>query len=462
MPPYAAFLFSKMGFEPHAEQARILMSPKRFVLVAGGDRSGKSILGAKYLEKRYFEAGEGKRLYWLVAVDYEKTRVEFETLLQDFAKMGLLKRATKRLDPGQIELLDGTKIKTKSAKDPQALVMEAPDGIVACEATLLDLESYKRLDVRTAEKRGWLYLSGSFESALGWYASLWKSWAQGYGDAQSFSLPTWSNLHLFPGGRQDPEILRMERESSEEWFLQRLGGVPSPPKGLVLPEFRPDLHIRPVEWLGESEVVYIWEDPGYGTTSAHAVEVAQITKEGQVQVFWESYTQGLITSEVIEICRQQPWWKSPKVLITDPQYVTQHHSMPSVGECWLKLTGLVAGGERGHILPGIERMKGFLKPNPLTQAPGIVFSPRCHGILSELGAEPHPLKGPRFGQVCVYHWKIDQDGNTVNEVPEDEYNHGIKAVTYGLVARYGWGHTEQEEGQVTYYRRSQEEKALVW
>jgi len=35
---------------------------------------------------------------------------------------------------------------------------------------------------------------------------------------------------------------------------------------------------------------------------------------------------------------------------------------------------------------------------------------------------------------------MDRDGNIVGNTPDDRYNHGVKAVIYGLINRYGYGY----------------------
>ena len=207
---YVDLLFDKIGFSATELQRPILNSRKRFTLVAGGEQAGKSMVASKYLVGRLFENKE-PGLYWLVAADYERTRAEFEYLVQDFATMGLLKESSKRVDPGRIILADGTRIETKSAKDPRTLAMKAPDGIIGCEASQLDLETFHRLRGRCAPKRGWMFLAGTFEGSLGWYPQMYQAWQHSSSvDEQSFSLPSYSNEHLYPKGRQDPEILALE------------------------------------------------------------------------------------------------------------------------------------------------------------------------------------------------------------------------------------------------------------
>ena len=236
------YLYDRVGFVPTAAQMPIMASRKRFVLVAGGEQAGKSLMASKFLLGRMFEVADAG-LYWLVAADYERTRAEFEYLVEDFANLGVLREASKRVDPGRIILADGTRIETKSAKDPRTLAMRAPDGIVGCEASQLDLDTFYRLRGRCAPKRGWMFLSGTFEGSLGWYPQMHMSWSMATDEEESFSLPSYSNTHLYPGGVDDPEIQRLKRGSSDDFFLERIEGIPSPPVGLVFPEFRADLHV---------------------------------------------------------------------------------------------------------------------------------------------------------------------------------------------------------------------------
>jgi hypothetical protein len=430
------YLFDKVGFYPTAEQSFILDSGYRFNLVAGGEQAGKSLVASKYLLSRFADTDE-RGLYWLVAADYERTRAEFEYLLQDFSMLGILKEASKRVDPGHLVLADGTRIETKSAKDPRTLAMRAPNGILGCEASQLDLETFFRLMGRCAPKRGWMFLSGTFEGSLGWYPQMFTAWASGAEpDSRAFSLPSWTNVHLYPGGSTDPEILRLKEASSDDFFMERIEGRPSPPRGLVFPEFRPDMHIAELEYEPGSPV-HLWMDPGYA--GAYAVVAVQVRGE-QICVIDEIYEQGLVTDDIIDIARSREWWPDVAFGVIDIAG-TQHQAMAAPAEAWMDQTGLYLSSQKIRINEGTERLKGWLKIDPKTHAPRIVFSPKCHGILSEFGSAPNPFDG----QTKAYRWKTDREGNIVGEVPEDKYNHSIKAVIYGLVDRFGYGYIENRD-----------------
>ena len=428
----ADFIYDKVDFKPTPLQSPILRSRKRFILVAGGEQAGKSMVAAKYLLGRFLET-DGQGLFWLVAADYERTRAEFEYLVQDFATLGLLKESTKRVDPGRIVLADGTRIETKSAKDPRTLAMRAPNGIIGCEASQLDLETFHRLRGRCAPKKGWMFLAGTFEGSLGWYPQMYQSWQHSASvDEQAFSLPSYSNQYLYPGGRQDPEILALERASSDDFFLERIEGIPSPPQGLVFNELRADIHVRDVEY--EPDIpVHIWIDPGY--SEAYACEIVQIVND-QVRVIDEIYERNLVTDEIIDIAQSRPWWRDAQFGVIDIAGY-QHQAMAAPAEVWLERTGIYFDSQKIRINEGTERLKSFLKTDPVSKTePMIVFNPKCEGILSEFGVKPNPFDG----QTRSYRWKMDRDGNIVGQTPEDRYNHGVKAVIYGLINRYGYGY----------------------
>ena len=173
-------------------------------------------------------------------------------------------------------------------------------------------------------------------------------------------------------------------------------------------------------------------DPGYA--GGYAVEVVQEIN-GQICVIDEIYEQGLITTEMIDIAKSRPWWKDVQGGVIDIAGY-QHQAMSAPAEIWLQETGLYLAAQKIRINEGTERLKSFLKPDPISNMPKIIFNPSCHGILSEFGAEPNPFDG----QTRAYRWKTDRDGNIVGESPEDRNNHGVKAVVYGLVDRFGYGH----------------------
>ena len=274
-------------------------------------------------------------------------------------------------------------------------------------------------------------MAGTFEGSLGWYPQLFTSWQLGNDDEKSFSLPSYSNTHLYPKGAKDPEILKLKDMASDEFFMERIQGVPCPPVGLVFGEFRADIHVdENIEYV-KGEPVYLCMDPGYA--GAYAVEAIQEIN-GQICVFDEVYEKGLTTEEIITITTNKPWWEDVNSGAIDIAGY-QHQAMSAPAEMWMDKTGLYLDAQKVRINEGTERLKSFMKIDAVTSRPRIAFAPRCHGILSEFGTVPNP----HDGQTRAYRWKTDRDGNIFGDQPEDKYNHAVKAVIYGLVSKFGYG-----------------------
>lgn len=435
-------IFKRIDYIPTPLQEPIHFSEARIRLIAGGERAGKSKLSANDATARMFVSP----LMWYVAADYERTKAEFDYTCDNLDKMGIRFTSSKRVDPGEILVEGGFRIVTKSAKDPRKLAMEAPDGIVVCEASQIDFETYLRLRGRLAEKRGWMIMSGTFESSLGWYV---EAYQRGLGindeDMVSFSLPTWSNIHIFPGGRSDPEIISLERAMTREWFMERFGGVPTPPKGLVFNEFRQHIHVGvdkeyDLDPIGEC---YIWVDPGYAT--AYSVLVAQ-RRGDEAYLIDEVYERGLVTSDIIKICKQKPWWNRVIGGAIDIAG-TQHQAMPAPSEVWMKEGGIVLRHRKLRIQDGIEAVKRMLVVSPLTGKSLIHINAKCKGLISEWGGASNPIDG----QTKVYQWRMDNSNNVIGDTPDDSNNHSSKALAYGIVDMFGYSALRAKKTQIKFF-----------
>jgi len=444
------------GRVPTMSQWPILTSPAATNLVCGGVRAGKSVVVTDYeLGHKRFGKPE---LIWLGAASYELTKPEFDYIADGMAKMGQLRKASKRVDPGYIELKDGTIYETKSGADPRTWAGKAPNRVYILEAAQTELDIYYRAHERLIEVRaldptdGQLFMAGTLEGSLGWYPRFFEMWKEGLGEARSFSLPTWSNDYLFPGGREDPEILRMEREMPDDRFREHVAGEPVAPAGLVFSEFRPDLHVKPVVYEPDLPV-YMWVDPGYGGACDYLF--AQRVN-GQVRVFAEIYERGKTVEDVVQIItgsgqwsHRYPVWKHatgqgrPGIFATEDRYGDQHHHNSSVAEVWISMTGLALNSFKVRSINDVDtRIHSFLKVDPLTGQPGVVFDPSCKGILSNFGACLEPFSN----LAKPYRWKTGRDGEVYGNTPDQVNCDGIRALGYGLVGE--WGYVEDLTSRV--------------
>ncbi len=434
----------RIGLVLTTEQEPIVYSPQREILVSCGERSGKSKISAGFLTTRLPYGN----LYWLVAADYERTRAEFEYTCEYLDRLGLAFEASHRVDPGEINIVGGIKIETKSAKDPRRLAAFAPDGIVICEASQVDYETYLRVRSRLAEKRGWLLMAGTFEASLGWYPEAFQRGqapTKDENDLVSFALPSWSNTFVYPLGRNDPEILRLETTMPHDFFLERFAGIPCPPQGRVFDDFAMKIHAGTGKDFDfkTDDVVYIFVDPGYA--SAYSVLAAQ--KRGDhLYIIDEVFERGLVTSEIIKVTKQKPWWNKIVGGAIDIA-ATQHQAMPAPTEIWLREAGIHLKSQKVQIRDGIEAVKRMLVVNPKTGQPLLHVNARCSGLISEFGGCPNPITS----QTAVYSWRKDKDGNVIGDIPEDKHNHAVKVLSYGIVDLFGYSMEANAKPKIRFF-----------
>lgn len=407
-------LWARVGYDPTPAQRAAHDSPARIRLIAGGERAGKSRSGAMELFGRLLEG----QLYWLVGPEYDLCRPEFEYVLDACRRIDAV-ASVRYPSSNRCELITRTdaRIVTRSAHEPERLAAEAPDGILGCEAAQLPPSVFLRLRGRIAERRGWLWLSGTFEGSRGWYAEKFRAWQVGERtDARAFSIPSWENRALYPGGRDDPEILDLETQFPPDLFMERFGGVPCPPSTLVFRDFDPRVHVQSAARAGGGPVE-LAIDPGY----AGAYAVLAIEQRGaSVAVVDEVYRRRTIAGDVIAACRQRPWWPRVRGGVIDVAG-RQHHAAASQIEVWASLARVRL---RSHTVPlraGIDRLRTFLR-DPASGEARLTVAPECRNLIEEFG---------------LYRYHEASDREPISEIPIDRDNHAIKALTYWLFDRFG-------------------------
>lgn len=431
-----------VGIKPEPAQAAALFAPQRTVLVAGGERAGKSYTSSvrlvTWVMTDLVRLGP-KRLYWIVGPDYTQTHREFDYAHEFFQKLGMVVTVSMPKDGSwQMTLKGDVTIVTKTSEDPKSLANDAPDGILMVEAAQQTFEAFEKCFNRLSEKRnkgsGHFYISGTFEKSLGWYPEIFNLF-QGdnlYG-GRSFSLPSWENRNVFPGGYDDPEMVRLRGILPKDTFDERFGGIPCPPQELVFKEFRHITHVVNMRWsdtktphrdetgwvLPKDGDLELWVDPGYA--GAYAVLFVYI-HQGLVFVVDEVYAKGKVGEAVIaETIAKRELFSRVKRGVMDVAG-RQHNAMESQEELWLRLARLSMFADAVPIVDGILRHRTFLT-DPMTLAPRLFHAPQCKGTISEYG---------------LYRYPDVKENRDERELPIDANNHAMKALAYGLQARFGY------------------------
>lgn len=463
--PYIRAVFSKLGYEPNDAQWPVHLDHHRIKDIAGGERAGKSKTGAK--EMTLWMPLTKNELFWIVAIDYEQCRQEYEYVIEDMEKLNLVKRASMAQQGGLIaELKNGNVIQTKQIADWIKFGMRAPAGLLVCETAQIPYEAWIRIRGRAIEKLAPIVMTGRFEGQLGWYPEKWNRWQiENYEDARSFSLPSWSNTKIFPQGEREitlpdgrvlqnvnEEIYGRYKELDINTFMEMYGAEPAKQSNIVLPEFSNTKHVGKYEY-DPNVPVELAIDPGYGFPGAYAVEAVQV-KHGDIYVVGEVYMQNKITTDIITICRNRwPWFNNITGGVVDVAG-GQHHSNISVVEDWkrnefAKLRLETPG--KVNVEGGIMTLRSWLKVNPETDRPRMFFNFGCDGIIAECGGGASPVPGGGA-------WKRDPDTKRAS----DKNCHAAKALAYYIVKRFGYSaspKTESAYGKV--FRRDARRGIMV-
>ncbi len=431
-----ALIFEKMGYVPTEGQIPVHFTEARIKEVVGGIRSGKSTVGGAEIIGDY---GHGN-LYWLLGSDYEMCREEFNYIVDWAHILGIVQNCHyPSRDQCRLILEPDIVIETKSAKYPEKIAAKAVRGILMCEAAQMSYDIFLRCIERLTQLDGFLIATGTLETSLDWYSDKWKEYQiPGNTDGgASFSLPSWSNLKIFPGGRQDPKILKAEAILGKERFSERYGGVPIKPKGIVLPEFKTTLHTGhyPVNW---DVPIYIGVDPGYDP-GVYSVLFLQFIAD-HIFVVAEIYEQMMGTEQIIAMTNKKPYFKLIEGGAIDIA-AKQHHGQKPVWDIWSHppepYFGVRLDSRRiKPINDGVNKLRQFMIPHPITHEVQLHIDSSCRGLISELGGCKPPSNIDGGG---VWRRKMDKAGNVLSEEPDEKHCHSAKALIYAVVSRYGLG-----------------------
>jgi hypothetical protein len=268
----------------------------RNILITGGWRGGKSTRAAFRVLRQILRPTKNG-LIWLVGPDYPQAREEFRYLLEWCNKLHLYVRHTFPSE-GQCTLTTktGWVILTKSGRYPERLGSVAPDGVVMCEPGQVSPEVYEMIVGRVAEKRGWIFLAGTLEDdsshpTWAWYEDLANQWLNNPegSDDRAFSIPSWVNTVVYPGGERDPEIQRQREILSDYTFARKIAAIPVGVRDPCFPELWDDNAAQKYmpSLRGQRGIRFIDGAIGvdYGTTDTHPSAVVAIQQDGYNR-FW--------------------------------------------------------------------------------------------------------------------------------------------------------------------------------
>jgi hypothetical protein len=394
-------------------------------------------MAARDLEPELFAP---HRMYWIVGPTYDLGEKEFRVIWDDLIigqRLGKDKRTKKAYNKKQgemyIEFPWRTRVEVRSAQHPENLVGEGLHGVIMSEAAKHNYDTWERyIRPALADYRGWATFPTTPEGQ-NWLYKLWqfgKNPRPEFDEYEAWRFPSWDNPYLYPGGRNDPEILQIELTTSPEWFAQEIGADFTAFVGKIYGEFSEDVHCRALTYnpLWPNYVTFDW-----GFTRPLAAIEFQVDPWDNIYVWREHYKTGLTLEEHLVEMALRPQPEGYKIDMcfgdaADPQaaaYVSQHLSPcmaePEAKENWRE---------------GVEMVKMFLKlyksgedeyGTPI-EVPKFFIDWNCPNMIREFNN--YKAKEPT---------RNSRNKNDGQDAPQKADDHTLDAIRYGLMHLYKLG-----------------------
>jgi hypothetical protein len=454
-----AAYFRSIDYEPHREQWLYHKSRARFRVACCGRRFGKSVMAARDVTPRHILKPD--QMIWFVGPTYFLGEKEFRVVWNDLIvkkKFGRDKRVKRaynvRTGDMHIHFPWNTRLEVRSAEHSELLVGEGLDHVVMCEAAKHKKETWDRF-VRPglADKRG----TADFCTTPEGFNWLYELWGLGRDptlpEYESWRFPSWLNSHVYPGGREDPEIVLLQKTMDPEWFLQEIGADFASFVGKIFPDWDEFLSVKPQTYRPDWKN-YIAFDWGY-TNPLAAVEF-QVSPTDQIyvwRVYYKSYKTVLDVGAEL-LAQEQPEGYHIDLAFGDP-------ADPEAVAMMTRALGVHVYAPKNlksdyTWLDGINLMRQFMKPDrqvgedeygtPEYESSFFV-DPRCTPMIKELSnyrskapvkgqnvpelgnkVEDHTIDAMRYALLCIFKLGILYSLEDVMDLTPTAVNYGERAV----------------------------------
>lgn len=444
-------LFHELGYSPHSPvQREVHFSDARFRIVCCGRRWGKSTWAGHELTKKMFVPDS---LNWIVGPNYGLGEKEFRVVWNDFKKLGLLGDCAKSYNKNQGSMrihwrtMNST-LEVKSAERPDSLVGDKLNHVCMSEAAKHKLSTWQMyVQPGLSDLRGTADFPSTPEG-YNWYEAMFQLGQQDASNVyKSWQLPSWTNPVLFPLGYDDPEIARLRKELTPQYFAQEIGAEFTVFEGKIYDNFHTNSHVRPLRF-NPSWPNYLALD--FGFTDPFVCLDIQVNPVSQRIHVWREYqvTQKSTTEHAYDIAsRINPEGYRVDGTYADPRGADEIATLQMI---W---GGIAEPHVVGWLL-GIEAVKQAMMTRE-DGMPGILIDPSCVHLIRQ-------LKGLRA--------KIIREGHNERQGQHDYDDHGPDALRYFfnehivLGGGYGladlYGNTLQNSEAAEYFNTINTEQRL--
>jgi len=371
----------------------------------------------------------------IAAQEYDECRAEMGYVIEGLRRLGGLETSsTPQTGKWRAVAKGGMEIETISLHDgPEELTGRGQsfDVVALVEAGRIRYDAFLAARGRVAESRGDVLLSGTLWDTFGWYAGLYQSFAgPNVFEGERFSFPAWMNRAIYPGGEDDPEILRLKAIYPDDEYARLVAALLRPSPARMYPEFEYPIHVKELAFDPDLDVE-LAVDAGYYPSHYAVLALQTVRVDGmevvrQIDEVWEWHK---VHYDIVEMCRGREWWGNVTRAVGGHES-RQHQAAESTQEVWENLIGQDERDpegfrfdvvDAGRVLDGSMRVKTFLR-DPATRRARYVCDIGCLGTQQEFQA---------------YKRKRDAKGNVTSEEPEDKNNDAMDALRNYLVDRYG-------------------------
>lgn len=428
--------FEMIGYKPHSKQILFHNSKARFKVPVCGRRMGKSVMAAREAEPMLMLPG--KRT-WIVGSTYDLGEKEFRVIWDDMIvklKLGrerqVKKSYNRRAGEMFIEFPWGSRVEVRSADRPETLVGDGLDYVIMSEASKHSKETWERfIRPALADRRG----KATFPTTpqgMDWVHDLWQLGRNPlFEDYDSWKFPSWENEYVYPGGKDDPEILLLQKTMPYEYFQQEICADFTSFLGKIYGEWDEMVHVK--EWTYNPALPnYIAFDWGFVNPMA-AVEF-QVDSFDRVHVWRLHYKAGIrLTDFLIELKNrdQPPGYKIDLCFgdAADPEAV--------MSVCEEFAPCIADPKSKSNWREGIDLVKSFLRTEQI-------------GLLDEFGTplyEPWLTVAPSCGDLIreFNNYRVDAPARgkmrNAREDAQKYDDHALDALRYGIMHIFKLGAT---------------------
>lgn len=426
--------FGETGYYPHQGQRVVHYNNARHRVLVNGRRWGKTLCGAKEAECMTFVKNflGQPQIGWIIGPEYSDCEKEFRVIYDSLKSLGVDKisdKFTNNVENGNMHIKTrwGFDLQCRSARHPESLVGEGLDFVLLVEGGRHRRKMWGDY-VRPAlsDKRGWSFTSGVPEGASE-NSLLYALYQRGQNPTKkswfSITMPSWTNNIVFPGGRNDPEILEAEDDLTDDEFARQYGAEFVESVGRVMKEWDSDDHVVDLTF-NPKWPLYAAVDFGY--TNAWVWLWIQIDTFNNVYVIGEHRFFLRDTDDIaVNEFASHPLTKRLSAIYVDPA------SPDDANILVRKLNVQTRSNTGGELKNRLNLIRTSLKLRPShlpdghpDKKPALFVDRSCTELIREMGSD--------------YRWpERKNEMKNESELPMDKDNHGPEAL-----GRFFKGHME--------------------